>query len=78
MDTAEKHIIRYRFYKPTHVNQIDLIVRLIQGASTIIATWTHTDVGEVVLEATQSLSGAEISNITDYDDLFFEFEANAP
>jgi len=79
VDAAAAHNVKYRYYKEdSGGQQIDLTVRLVQGASTVIATWTHLNIGGTVVEAQQSLSAGEISSITDYTALHLEFEANAP
>lgn len=77
--SSDNHVISYRYGKGNgSANQVDLTVKLIQGASTVIATWVHTDIGATITEASQVLSGAQVASITDYDDLFIEFTANAP
>jgi len=79
VDASKAHNIKYRYYKEdSGGQQIDLTVRLVQGASTVIATWTHLDIGGTIVEAQQALSAGEISSITDYTALHLEFEANAP
>ena len=78
-DAGGNHIIRYRYRKDDINGQtINLTVRLVQGASTIIASWSHTDIGATVVQAIKPLSSPEIASITNYNDLFLEFEANAP
>lgn len=74
--SSSGHIVRYRYGKdPADSAQIDLTVRLRQGASTI-ATWTHTDISTTLATAEQTLSGAEADSITDYADLRIQFEAS--
>jgi Concanavalin A-like lectin/glucanases superfamily len=68
--------VRYR-YKKTGTAAIDLRVRLLEG-TTVIATWTHSDIGTDFLTTTQTLSGGEFASITDFNNLYIEFRANAP
>ena len=79
INTADTQTVRYRYGKsPGDSNQVDLTVRLIEGASTVIATWTHTDVSAVLSDASQPLSAGQKASITNHDNLSLEFEANAP
>lgn len=69
------HVVRYRYSKDAAGGaQINLVVRLKQG-STTIASWTHNNISETWTAAAQTLSGAEADAITDYNDLRLEFEA---
>ena len=77
VDANGAHTIRYRYRKDAVSNPLDLTVRLVQGVTTI-ASWNHTNIGESVVEAEQTLTAGQRANITDYDDLFFEFEADQP
>jgi len=77
-DSGGNHYVRYRYQKDdVNGQQINLTVRLIQGASTEIASWTHNNIGATISQVSQQLSSPEISSISDYDDLFLEFEADA-
>lgn len=77
--TSDAQTVRYRYRKDdTNGQVINLTVRLIEGASTVIATWSHTDIGGTIVQANQPLSGAQKAAITNHDNLFLEFEANAP
>ena len=77
-DSSGRHEIAYRYRKNSNGNQqINLTVKLVEGASTVIATWSHTDIGTTVTAAQQNLSTGEVSSISDYDDLFLEFTASA-
>jgi len=76
VDTANTHRLSYRFRKDG-LPEIDLTVRLIQGASTVIATWVHTTLADTITPAVQTLTAPQIAAITDYDDLFLEFQADA-
>jgi hypothetical protein len=69
------HVVRYRYAKDAAGGAtINLTVRLKEGAATR-ATWTHNDISETFTAAAQALSGAEADSITDYTNLFLEFEA---
>jgi hypothetical protein len=72
------HIIYYRYRKAGNAGkQVDLQVDLVQG-TTIIATWTHTDIGVGINQASQTLTGTQADSITDYTDLRLRFTANTP
>ena len=51
----------------------DLIVRLLEG-STEIVEWTHTNISTSLVTTTQILSPLEFAAITDFTNLFIEFE----
>lgn len=69
------HIISLRFKKKAFTPYItNLIVRLLQGNTTIAST-TYMDIGLTVTENSFTLTPAEASAITDYTDLYVEFEA---
>lgn len=76
-DTSSAHVLKYRYYKQGD-DVIDLTVRLVQGASTVIATWTHSGIGASVVEASQTLTAPQVASITNDTDLYLEFEADAP
>jgi len=81
VDIASDHKVQYRYYKELDaagVQQLDLVVRLKQGASTVVATWTHSNITGTVVQAVQTLSAGQVSAITNYADLRLEFDANAP
>lgn len=70
------HIVRYRYRaQGAAAATMDLVVSLRQGASTTIATWTHTDIGTSYVDAVQTLSSGEANSITDYTDLRLRFVA---
>jgi hypothetical protein len=71
-------IVRYRFKKMDTSDQ-KLTVVLKEGA-TPIATWTHTGGGLTTSfqTASQTLSGGEVASISDFDDLYIEFQAGPP
>jgi hypothetical protein len=75
VDVGEIVVVDYRYAK-SGTSQIDLTVKLKQGL-TVIAEWTHTNVAESFVTASQELSEVQTSNITAYDDLSLEFVANA-
>ena len=66
------HVINYRIWSPVAGNAV---VRLIQGASTLIAEWTHTGLPTTATTYSQGLTTEQTDAITDYDDLYIEFEA---
>jgi hypothetical protein len=53
----------------------DLIVRLFEG-STEIAEWTHTDIPATFTDAVQTLTTPQFEAITNFADLFAEFDDN--
>jgi hypothetical protein len=72
------HIVYYRYRKAGNAGkQVDLQVDLVQG-TTVIATWTHTDIGVGIQQKSQTLTGTQADSITDYTDLRLRFTANAP
>lgn len=54
---------------------LDLRVRLLQGGSTEIASWTHTNISTSVVTAAQTLTGLEFNRVTDWSDLTIEIRA---
>jgi len=76
VQTDMPHRIRYRYRKATNDSTVNLTVRLIQGASTTIATWTHNNISTTIAESEQTLTAPQVASITDYDDLHIEFEAD--
>lgn len=73
---ASPIVARYR-YKKEGTSQVDLIVRLMQGA-TQIAQWSHSDISESYVDAAQTLTTPQVAAITDPNDLRFQFEADSP
>jgi len=71
-------IVRYRFKKTSSYDQ-QLIVSLKQG-TTLIASWVHTGGGltETFQTVEQTLSGGEVALITDFNNLYIEFQASPP
>jgi len=71
------HILRYRINK-FGIGILDVIVRLIQGPSTVIAEWQHIAFAGGVNPTTfaQALTTPQADSITDYTNLFFEIVAD--
>lgn len=65
------HVVNYRIWSPVSGNAK---VRLVQGTTTI-AEWTHTTLPSTATSYSQQLTGLQADAITDYDDLYLEFEA---
>ena len=67
--------VRYRYRKKGDAGvPLNMTVSLIQGASTTIASWTHTDISASFTTAEQSLTVAEFALISDFNDLFIQFD----
>jgi hypothetical protein len=75
VNTSQPVTVRYRYGK-SGPGQIDIIVRLKEGTTTR-ASWSHTNVGTSLTTAAQVLTGGEKSAITNWSNLFIEFEATA-
>ena len=76
--SSSGHVVRYRYRKDAAGGQqVDLTVQLRQGASTVIASATHTNISETITAGSFTLSGAEADSITDYTDLRLRFIATA-
>jgi len=73
---AEPARIRYRYWREGSTGDIELRVRLLEGAFQI-AVWTHSAIDGTHITATQELSGVEFASITDFTDLRLEFRGNA-
>ena len=65
------HVVNYRIWSPVAGNAK---VRLVQGSTTVVE-WTHTSLPATATLYSQSLTGEQADAITDYDDLYLEFEA---
>jgi concanavalin A-like lectin/glucanase superfamily protein len=70
---AEPFKVRYR-YGISSAGVCTITVRLKQG-STLIKQWVHTDATVAYQTVTQTLSSGEFASITDFTNLFVEFEA---
>lgn len=72
------HVVNYRYGKSAAAGKaIEIIVSLRQGASTEIATQTHSGVGSGFTAGSITLSSAQAGNITDYADLRIRVVANS-
>ncbi len=67
--------VTYR-YKKDGTASVNLIVTLVEG-STVIATWTETDIPAVLTTTTHQLSAIEFASITDFSNLRLRLKANA-
>lgn len=68
------HYVHYRYHKLDAVGQMDLTVKLMQGAVEI-ASWSHTDISNSPVTASQLLTGPQTDAITNYNDLRLQFIA---
>jgi len=66
--------IFYRYWK-TGAGAMNLVVRLKQG-NTTIASNTHNGISKDHTDGSFSLSTPEFNNITNFSDLYIEFQAN--
>ena len=67
--------VRYRYRKKGDPNQsMNLTATLLQG-STAIASWTHSDIDTSFTTAEQTLTEAQFNSISDFTDLFIQFDA---
>ena len=73
---ADTQRVTYRYGKDADDGvALDLTVSLIEGASTVIASWTHLDIPVTLNTADQVLTGPQKTAITNHSDLFIQFEA---
>lgn len=70
---TEPFKVSYR-YGLTASGSVRITARLKQG-STIIKSWVHTDATTTFKTVTQTLSSGEFAAISDFNNLFVEFEA---
>lgn len=71
--TPSNHIVRYTYRKDqSGGNQIDLTASLLQGGTTI-ASWSHNNINQNFVLATQTLTTAQANSITDYTNLRLQF-----
>ncbi|MEM4378198.1 MAG: hypothetical protein QXX85_04340 [Candidatus Nitrosotenuis sp.] len=71
--TSSNHIVRYTYKKDqAGGNQIDLTVSLLQGGTTI-ASWSHNNIDQNFVLATQTLTTTQANSITDYTNLRLQF-----
>jgi hypothetical protein len=66
--------VRTRYKKSADSGALNLIVRLKQGA-TEIAEWQYSDISDTLTTSEESLTTPQFNSITDFNDLFLEFEA---
>jgi hypothetical protein len=73
---ASPLVVSYRFKKDNTNDQL-LTVSLKQG-TTLIAAWTHTGAGltEIFQTVEQTLTAPQLASITNFTDLFIEFQAS--
>lgn len=74
--SSSGHVVHYRYKKNVAGGNIDLVASLRQGASTEIASWTHTNISNSFTTVDQTLSGAQADSITNYSDLRLRFAPN--
>lgn len=72
--SGNNYVVSYAYYKNLSGGTVDLVVSLMQGASTI-ASWTHNNIGTIV-EADQSLTQGQVNTITDWANLSIRFAPN--
>jgi photosystem II stability/assembly factor-like uncharacterized protein len=76
--TPGDHILRARWNKSAsgghQVNPELELWQGIPGTGTLIATLAVTDIGDTEIESTYTLTGTEVGNITDYNDLYLRLE----
>ncbi len=68
-------VVAYRYSKSAVGAALDLTVRLLQG-STVIASWTETDIGLSWVTRERTLTAPQFASITDFSDLYIEFEGD--
>jgi hypothetical protein len=70
-------VVRYRFGKDANAGRsIDFTAALYDG-STLIASWSHTNIGNVLTTAAQTLTTQQRANITNWNDLDIRFDPAA-
>ncbi len=69
--------IFYRYRKSQVEQQIDLVVSLVQGTS-VVATWTHSNISTSFVTVSQVLTSLQFAAISDFNDLRVRFTANKP
>lgn len=73
---AQPFVVLYR-YRKAGTAQVDLGVRLLEG-TTEIAAWSHTNISGSFVNGEQALTAPQFAAIGDFNNLFIEFNANAP
>lgn len=69
------HVVRYRLAKTVDASQMDVTVSLYCN-TTLIKSWTHTDISATATTYTQTLLTTEADDISDYTDLRLRITAN--
>lgn len=69
--------VDYRICKdpPDATQLVDMVVKLYQS-STLIASWTHTNISTTFTDFSQPLTAPQVAAITDYTQLYIEFVSN--
>jgi hypothetical protein len=75
-EVAEPVYVRYRYKRDSAAQQIDLTVRLMEGAS-VRAEWTHTNISTSYVTAEQTLSAAQFASVTNWNSVSTRFIATA-
>ena len=77
MTSSFIQVVKYRYKKEQADSEVlRLRVRLYQGSNKLIASWEHRNLTNIVTEAVKPLNLMQKDNITDYNDLFLEFDAS--
>lgn len=77
-DDLDNWYLGFSYWKSgTLERQCNLLVRLCTSGSTA-ATWTLTDIPDAVTSGQVQLTGAQAASISDWTDLYIEFEAVYP
>ena len=83
--TSAAHVVRYRYRKDSAGGAaIDMTIELREGYNnevsrgTLIASQTHTNIGESVAEGSFTLAGPEADAITNYADLSIRIVSDQP
>jgi hypothetical protein len=70
----EPFYVRFRF-KKDGVSEMNLTVRLFEGASTI-ASWAYADIADTYVTEEETLTAPQFASITDFTNLYLTFTAN--
>jgi hypothetical protein len=69
--------VRYRYGVVGDSGSVPKITARLKQGTTLIKEWVHTDASATFQTVKQTLSSGELASITDFNDLFMEFEAGA-
>lgn len=72
-EVSHDHYLRYKYKKNESGDQVDLVFRIKEGATTI-ASWSHTDIPTTLTRKDQLLTSSEAAAISDYTNLDVEIE----